>query len=317
MQRWQLPTGNPWAAYAKYTLPAALGVSAAPLGLPDVTRLDDVQRAAVAGRQVGVEGLPADTLFVLDLRGAASVAFGAALSHATRAGVSLVPTFNNWPAPGELVPAEETLAAMATLSPHPQATETPGTPATMPVFLLDSWRLAYRFDEPGEGTYDNRYILTPADLPDAATLRQRGIRRVLYVVADLDDSTVEEDDLNVSFVHWQRAGIELAMVDVYRLEQPIGTRGWFHVFDDAALTVRPRATIVAQPGFYVRARGGFGGLGAQPTSVHIGGIWFDGPSRQPDAVDALAYDGSGTDGCGWGGTRSAGWSGGSWGGGGG
>jgi hypothetical protein len=314
MQRWQLPAGNPWAAYAKYTLPAALGASAVPLHLPDVSSLDDVQRAAVAGRQVGVEGLPADTLFVLDLRGAASVAFGAALSHATGAAVSLVPTFNNWPVPGELVPAEETLAAMASMSPHPQASDMPGT---TPVFLLDSWRLAYRFDDPGDGTYDNRYILTPADLPDAETLQRRGIRRVLYIVADLDDSAVEEDDLNVCFLRWQHAGIALAMVDLYRLEQPVGTRGWFHVFDEGALTVRPRATIVAEPGFYVRARGGFGGLGAQPTSVHLGGIWFDGPSRQPDAVDAVAYDGFGDDGTGWGGRHTAGWSGGSWGGGGG
>jgi hypothetical protein len=89
MQRWQLPPGNPWAAYAKYTLPAALGASAAPLDLPDVTSLPDVQRAALAGRQVGLEGLPADTMFILDLRGAASVAFGTALSHATRAAVRL------------------------------------------------------------------------------------------------------------------------------------------------------------------------------------------------------------------------------------
>ena len=48
-----------------------------------------------------------------------------------------------------------------------------------PVFLLDAWRLAYRFDDPGDETYDNRYILTAGDLPDVETLRARGIERVV------------------------------------------------------------------------------------------------------------------------------------------
>jgi hypothetical protein len=217
--------------------------------------------------------------------------------------VSLVPTFNNWPRPGEIVPAEETLAAMVSMSPRDDPAD---DAVTIPVFLLDSWRLAYRFEDPGEGTYDNRYILTPGDLPDAATLRQRGIQRVLYVVEDLGESSVEEDDLHVTFLRWQRAGVALAMVDLTWLERPVGARGWFHVFDEGALTVRPRATVVDAPGFYDRARGGFGGLVARPTSVHIGGIWFEGPSRGPDPGQggACAWSDDGgswsSDGWGWG-----------------
>ncbi len=43
---------------------------------------------------------------------------------------------------------------------------------------------------------DNRYVLLPSDFPDPATLRARGIRRVVYVVEDRGRSTTEEDDFH-------------------------------------------------------------------------------------------------------------------------
>ena len=94
------------------------------------------------------------------------------------------------------------------------------------MFLLDSWRLAYRFDDPGDDTYDNRYILTRAICPTPATLRARGSCRVVYVVQSLDDTRVEEDDLHPTFLEWQRAGIPIAMVDLDRLERPLSAGGW-------------------------------------------------------------------------------------------
>jgi hypothetical protein len=315
-----LPAGDPWSPYAKYTLPTALDASREPPDLPDVTALPHVRRAQRAAAQIGAAGFPRGTLFVVDLRGAASVAFGTALSRASAAHVSLVPTFNNWPDPDEMVPAEETLAAMTTWSPAEGAVDG----RTTPVFLLDAWRLAYRFEDPGEGAYDNRYILNPSDLPDAATLRQRGVDRVLYVVEDREDSDVEEDDLHACFLRWQAAGISLAMVDLSELEvpfpptPPLASGRWFRIFDEDALVVRPRSTIVDAPSFYARARGGFGGLAAQPVSVQIGGIWFDGPSRHGDDPDGLRADGS-LGGMAWGfGGYGRGWGGaGGWGGGGG
>jgi hypothetical protein len=238
--------------------------------LPDVMSLDVVPRAQAAARQVAADGLPADTMWIVDMRGAASVAFGVTLSQAAREQVSLVPTFNNWPAEDELVPAEETLSALATMAPK-LPDETAG--ATRPVFLLDAWRLAYRFDDPGDDTYDNRYILSASDLPDVETLRANGIRRVLYVVASLDDTAVEEDDLHVLFDEYQRAGLALAMVDLDLLERPILAERWSQVWVDECLYVRPRITVLDEPEFYLRARGGFGGLHARPSPVHVGGGW--------------------------------------------
>ena len=231
--------------------------------------LEEVQRAAVVARQIASDGLPADTLWIVDMRGAASVAFGAALSQAAREPVRLVPTFNNWPATDELIPAEETLAALATMA--PRSPEDAGVGAR-PVFLLDSWRLAYRFDDPGDDTYDNRYILTPSDLPDVETLRAQGIRRVVYLVQSLDDSTIEEDDVHLSFLEWERAGIPIAMVDLDRLEQPIVAERWDQLWIDDGLYVEPRVTLIDDPRFYIRARGGFGGsTRARPPSTWAGG----------------------------------------------
>jgi hypothetical protein len=267
MRRWQLPPADPWAPYAKYTLVSAIdSMPGGSIELPDVDSLDDVQRARAAALRIAQAGLPPGTLFVVDMRGAASVAFGVALSKATDGRVSLVPTFNNWPADDELVPAEETLAAMATMAPYVD----PDAQGTTPVFLLDAWRLAYRFDSPGDDTYDNRYILTTSDLPDAATLRSRGIVRVVYVVHNLDDTAVEEDDLHPCFMDWQSAGIRISMVDLDVLERPLPPQGWGVVFDDEVLLVQPRVTIIDEPGFYMRAHGGFGGIHARP-GVHGGG----------------------------------------------
>lgn len=274
LRRWQLPPDDPWAAYAKYTLLSSLDIGPAQVELPDVAALDAVQQAAEAGRRIGAAGLPPDTLWVVDMRGAASVAFGAALSQAAREPVSLVTTFNNWPADDALIPAEETLAALATMSPRlPEQTV-----GTHPVFLLDAWRLAYRFDQPADDTYDNRYVLSPSDLPDPQTLRAHGIRRVVYLVQSLDDASVEEDDLHVSFLEWERAGIPIAMIDLDRTERPLAGEGWDglwwdDLWLDDGLYVQPRVTIIDEPSFYLRARGGFGGLHARPSPVHVGGGW--------------------------------------------
>jgi hypothetical protein len=268
LRRWLLPPTDPWAAYAKYTLLTALSETPQTAELPDVEGLAAVQRARAAGAAVAASGLPPDTLWVVDMRGAASVAFGAELSHSTRAGgVSLVPVFNNWPARGEFVPAEETLAALATMSPGLPGD---GDEAGYPVFLLDAWRMAHRFEVPDDETYDNRYFLSASDLPDVDTLRARGIRRVVYVVESVGETNVEEDDLHPVFLEWERAGIGVAMVDLDSLERPIDYARWDDVFVDRYLAIEPRLPIFGESSFYVRARGGFGGVNARPSAITLG-----------------------------------------------
>jgi hypothetical protein len=268
--RWQLPPTNPWARYEKYTLLTALDSVPRTAPMPDITQLEVVHRANAAAARVAYEGLPNDTMWLVDLRGAASVAFGARVAQSAREPVSVVLTFNNWPAEHELIPAEEALAALIAFQPKLPAANDVGT---RPVFLLDSWRLAYRFDVPDDDVTDNRYVLSETDLPDPSALRAQGITRVVYVVEDLDETDREEDDLNATFLAYQAAGITLYMVDLAFLAQPLeprrtiieylGPRYYFCVH---------RHTLLDDSAFYIRARGGFGGVHSGPSPLRGGAV---------------------------------------------
>jgi hypothetical protein len=267
---WLLPATNPWAPYQKSTLLSALDTSEHFAELPDVLELGVVAEARRAAAAVGAAGPSRGTMWVVDLRGAASVAFGAMLSIKSLEGIAPVLTFHNRPSSNELIPAEETLAALATMRPRlPMDTE-----AGQPVFLLDAWRLAYRYDQPDDEVTDNRYMLTPSDLPNADVLLARGIDRILYVVESLETATEEEDDLHEAFEAYQAAGVAICIVDLARLTRVDPGSLWDDlVCDQRPLYVNPeRVTIVSDPGFYIRARGGFGG----PVVLHGGGHRFGG-----------------------------------------
>ena len=269
--RWQLPPTNPWARYEKYTLLTALDSKPGSVQLPDIWRLEVTQRATDAAARVAAAGLPNDTMWMVDLRGAASVVFGAELSKRAREPVSLVLTFNNWPAENELIPAEETLAALVSTDPKLPEVDASGT---RPVFLLDAWRLAFRQDEVDDDVTDNRYFLGPTDLPDPSALRAAGIRRIVYVVESLDDTTMEEDDLHATFMAYQEAGIALFMMDLSLLVRgDILPDRWDAVLERRGYWCEPRFTIIDDQRFYVRARGGFGGVRGGPVPVRGGTSW--------------------------------------------
>ncbi|MEZ4260958.1 MAG: hypothetical protein R3B36_17915 [Polyangiaceae bacterium] len=258
---WMLPASDPWAAWSKPTIFGAVDAMGGHAELPDVRSLEAVSSAERAASHLARVGLPADTLWILDLRGAASCAFAARLTRESREPVSPIVTFNNWPSDASVVPADETLAGLLSFTPRlpPE-----GVRATHPMLLLDAWRLAYRFDDPGAGVYDNRYMLAPTDVPSAAQLHARGITRVVYVVEDLDDAEVEEDDLHASFRAWQAAGLGIHMVDLAFLAQvpaPVGGQwpvDWALRLSPRTHWVRERYTLVDDPVFYMRARAGFG-----------------------------------------------------------
>jgi hypothetical protein len=269
--RWQVPPGNPWAPYAKQTLLAALGTSGQVEMLPKVSELDIVAKAELAAGRVAALGLPPDALWILDLRGPASVAFGATVSQRATESVTVIPTFNNWPADNEMVPAEETLAALVTLAPRLPA-ESSG--ATRPIFMLDAWRLAYRDEEVDDDVTDNRYMLTSSDLPDVAMLKAQGVDRVIYVVESLDDTTVEEDDLHALFEEYEEAGVVVSMMDLDQLIDMPDPSRWRERLDDRRLVVEHRVTLVDDAHFYARAHGGFGGVHGVPGHYGGGGFSF-------------------------------------------
>jgi hypothetical protein len=283
---WQVPPALAWSRYGKGTLMSAADPMGGVATLPDVRTLEVVGEAEAAAANVAHVGLPAGTLWMVDLRGAASCAFAARLSRDAREPVASVVTFNNWPAEESVVPADETLAGLVAFSPRQPA---PDVTSAHPVFVLDSWRLAFRFDKPADDTYDNRYMVMQGDLPDAATLRAQGITRVVYVVEDLDDAEVEEDDLHASFGEWQAAGLGIHLVDLAFLgglaapTAGASRADWAAGLAPQAYWVRDRYTLVDDPVFYGRARAGFGLAFGRPffhSGFHGGGGYGYGtPSR--------------------------------------
>jgi hypothetical protein len=262
-QSWQLPPESDWGRWHKGTLISSVDPMGGRATLPDVRQLEVTTEAGAAAANIAKVGLPANTLWLLDLRGAASCAFVSRLSREAKEPIAPVITFNNWPAVDGLVPADETLAGLLAFTPQLPPPDAEVLARAHPFFLLDSWRLAYRFDDPGEA-FDNRYMLMPGDLPDVQTLKERGIKQVIYVVEDLDDAEVEEDDLHTSFRAWQSAGVTIFFVDLAFLKQVAPAAGgmysadWSPRLSPHAYYVRDRYTLVDEPRFYMRARGGFG-----------------------------------------------------------
>jgi hypothetical protein len=259
--RWLLPESSPWAPYNRMTLLAALGSTARVAPLPRVQEL----AARRAAEMVARAGLPDATMWVIDLHGAASVVFGATLSQRSARPVAPVLTFNDWPAKNELVPAEEALAALVTMEPKRLAEGEPGAP----VFLLDSWRLANKDEWPEDLVTDNRYMLTPSDLPIPSVLSALGIAHVLYVVENLGVTTTEEDDLHEAFAAYQGARITISMVDLGWLfdEAFQDPARWHHALFHHILRIEPRITPREDLQFYRRPRGARGYAGPASRSV--------------------------------------------------
>ncbi len=276
VSRWQVHSDSPWAPYEKSTLLGALNAGR-PLILPDVRRLEVVQYAIEAASTVAAAGLPSDTMWVVDLRGAASVAFAATLSRRAHEPVVPVLTFNNWPADNEMVPAEEALSALTVWQPSPASAAVDARP----VFVLDAWRLSFPTAAVDDEVTDNRYMLTQADLPDPTALARQGIGRVMYLVESREDSPFEEDDLNATFLEYEAAGIELVLVDLddlcYAPDEAefaeshgaltVGWSPWTTWARHFAYVPAARPTMVNDPLFYGRARGGFGVM-ATAWSAH-------------------------------------------------
>lgn len=272
---WQLPASSSWSNYSKGTLMSSVDPMGMSASLPDVRRLEVVHDAEVAATSLARAGLPEKTLWVVDLRGAASCAFAARLTQTAAQPVAPVITFNNWPADSAVVPADETLAGLIAFP--PRRLEDSAAAGAVPVLVLDSWRLAYRFDTPADDVYDNRYMLMSTDLPSPEVLKANGIERVVYVVEDLDDAEVEEDDLNAAFLEWQKAGMSIYFVDLPFLKDTPAK------FFEERFVVKNRYTLVDDPVFYGRARAGFGwsfGHPALSSGFHGGGGYgFFGSGR--------------------------------------
>jgi hypothetical protein len=273
--RWELPADNPWSAYSKWTLLAWLGPSPVQLELPDARARVGGTNAECAARTLAFSNPPRETAWLVDLPGAESVAFGATFTELAGQPLSPVLTFNNWPQANELVPAEDTLSALLEYAPR---LPLPGEPGA-PVFLLDAWRLSNVGETVAPGVFDNRYLLTSADLPAADALTARGIRQVVYLVENLDQMTHALEDVHPILLSYQEAGLGVSMIDLRELCRPTvdegeplptgadigGWSGWYRRW---TLRLEPRREHRVEA-LFRSSPGGFGGPHATP--IHLGG----------------------------------------------
>jgi hypothetical protein len=151
---------------------------------------------------------PEETMFIADLAGPESVAFGAGMSG----GADVVIDFENWPHPLGVVRSHETLGALIYYAALIEERKKKLAPSAPPLLLLDKQRLAPYKD--AEGQFDNRYLAT---VPLAPTLRKWGVKHVLYVVENRSQKQ-ESDDLNDEFVEYKDAKIDAAILPLSDLK---------------------------------------------------------------------------------------------------
>ena len=151
----------------------------------------------------------AKTLIIVDLPGPESMAFGAALSDSA----SLALTFDNWPHPLGVVPAQLTLGALWYYAKEVKLKKQ-SLPENPPLaMILDSNRLAAYSD--ADKQFDNRYA---AKIPSADQLAKLGITNVLYITPNAGQ-TVEKDDLNEDFTAYHDKQIEVSMLPATNFQQ--------------------------------------------------------------------------------------------------
>jgi hypothetical protein len=113
---------------------------------------------------------------LLDLEPLLGVRIAAAVSRQQLAHVVLV--LPRWPHADAVLPAHDLVAGLVQTSRYLRE---PNVTSNV-VFVLDADRQTSTRRPATDGRVDNRYSLAAGDLPDLATLRRAGIRRVIRLV---------------------------------------------------------------------------------------------------------------------------------------
>lgn len=194
--------------------------------------------------------LTAEVWTVVDLPGSWSAAVGAMLVPA----VQPVCTFDNWPAGSGAIRTELTLAALLYYAARVRSKRLAADSDAPPAWLCD--RARFSVPRPGPGRYDNRYFLDDRLMPGVGTLKQAGIRRIIYLTPTRADAI--SSDLGRHFVEFEKQGFEMRHASVEDRAS----------FDELRpLSIDPLAKFDASALNFMRSSaGGFGGFVPQPSS---------------------------------------------------
>ncbi len=287
-QVWGPLQGSPWEPYHAIPLFAALdwmerrkvGPTPAAVVEADLTRLESVERAgapAAVTASVRPDGnfllprharpgaqppgwLEPGTLCVLDLPGRAAVEAAAWLVADGEA--QPVCTFDHWPHPKALLPADVIVAELLRWASSLAEVRGRLTADAPPIWICDAMRLGTRKGRPGE--FDNRYYLDDSILPTPRVLAGAGIGRVVYLGwagdeegpdAPAQGPHVPLADLVEWFTELLTGGLEIHHVPIW----------------DPEFRLRPFQAPARRPAFSTKdyrrsAAGGFGTEVPEPSS---------------------------------------------------
>ena len=190
---------------------------------------------------------PADGSWALVVDAPGSEGLSLAIALARR-GFRPVPLYNGVPSMSSpLVDVIPLIAGLEALG--GELARLPLTPDAPPVFLLDSRRMS---GTPREKVFDNRWVVTPQDLPSANRLRHHGITQVAIVLAP----PVAEDLASV-LKRWQEGGLVLQhQLGAERQPLDVPRPRWFRSL---------RERLMVMWGLHRSSAGGFGGYIPEPS----------------------------------------------------
>lgn len=241
------PASSPWSMWAKPTLFSRESMALArPQQAPSQTTPTTLWAPAHVR----------DTAIIVDINGELSVQAGAQLALR---GYRPVPLFNGCSGQAMLVDVRPVIDALARESATLRSAII--TPDAPPAFLLDSRRLE-KNSFVMAGKFDNRWFVTPQDMPSAACLREAGIQRIIVFTK----GGIAED-LSHILLRYQEAGLAILSCDpsvqystpvpVIIGKPPRFRRLWFRM-----------AVLL---GFHRNSTGGFGSIIPDPSSSGYGG----------------------------------------------
>jgi hypothetical protein len=206
-------------------------------------------RGVPPGTPLGEVWIGERSMVVLDLPGPQSVALA---PRFVAAGFQPVSTFDHWPHPKGLVPAQDVLSQLLRFSSviHPLREHLTST--SVPMWICDRNRLGQRPGRPLE--FDNRYYLDDSVLPGATTLRTHSIQHILCLVPEPD--TPPTADLAAYFKDLRKDGFH----SIHGVAASDPTLTPFDLPEDS------RPDRVRQDSFHRSHAGGFGQLIPESSS---------------------------------------------------